>query len=138
MMPAVPKGHNLKQKASPNSPNKLLQATKLNSPEVDNTVGVKYDSGKPDMSLLSSYAILELTKVLDFGAKKYANHNWRKGIAISRLVAAALRHMFAFLAGEDKDPETGLSHVAHAMCCCMFILELYQIKPELDDRFSSM
>jgi hypothetical protein len=99
------------------------------------TEGLKYDTDKPDMSLLSSIAILELTRVLDFGKRKYSSHNWRNGISTSRLLAAMLRHVFSYLCGETYDPETGLSHIAHAMCCCMFILELKVTKPELDDRF---
>lgn len=96
--------------------------------------GVKYDQDKPNMSLLDGYAIEQLTRVLDFGAQKYAAHNWRGGIKKSRLIAAALRHLFAYLRGEDTDPESGLSHVAHAMCCCMFLLGL-EHHPELDDRW---
>jgi hypothetical protein len=96
--------------------------------------GLKYDDDKPRMELLDPYAIEELAKVLTFGANKYAAHNWRKGLAKSRLIAAALRHLFAYLAGQDKDPETGLSHVAHAMCCCMFLLGL-EHRPDLDDRW---
>lgn len=104
--------------------------------EVANSAaGIKFDTDKPDMSLLSTLAITELAKVLSFGKVKYAAHNWRKGITTSRLIAAMLRHIFAYLGGENKDPETGLSHMAHAMCCCMFILELAVIRPELDDRF---
>jgi hypothetical protein len=95
--------------------------------------GVKFDSAKPPMDLLDPVAITELAKVLQFGANKYAAHNWRKGIATSRLIAALLRHTFAYLGGEDKDPETGLSHIAHAMCCCMFILGL-QHRADCDDR----
>lgn len=99
------------------------------------SAGIKYDAGKPDMSLLSSIALTELTKVLDFGAKKYSSHNWRKGITSCRLIAAALRHLFSYLGGETNDPETSLNHVAHAMCCCMFIIELKQTHPQLDDRY---
>lgn len=99
--------------------------------------GVKFDQDKPQMGLLDSYAIEELAKVLGFGATKYAPNNWRKGIQISRLVAAALRHLFAVLKGEDCDPETGLPHAAHAMCCCMFIVWTMKNKPECDDRFGS-
>lgn len=101
---------------------------------LDTKAGLKYDSDKPDMSLLSSVAIEELAKVLSFGKEKYAAHNWRKGISTSRLVGAALRHLFSYLKGESVDPETGLSHVAHAMCCCMFIIELNLTHPKLDDR----
>lgn len=96
--------------------------------------GVKFDGDKPRMDLLDAYAIEQLSQVLTFGASKYASHNWRKGIAKGRLIAAALRHLFAYLRGEDKDPESGLSHVAHAMCCCMFLLGL-EHRDDLDDRW---
>ena len=104
---------------------------------LDSTVGIKYDADKIQTELLSSIAILELSKVLTFGAKKYAAHNWRKGISRTRLLGALLRHTFAYLGGEDKDPETGLSHIAHAMCCCMFILELEVTRKDTDDRFKA-
>lgn len=96
--------------------------------------GLKYDQDKPRMDLLDSYAIEQLALVLGFGAKKYAAHNWRKGLTKTRLIGAALRHLFAYLRGDDTDTETGLSHVAHAMCCCMFLLGLEHRK-ELDDRY---
>jgi hypothetical protein len=96
--------------------------------------GVKFDQDKPRMDLLDARAIEQLALVLSFGAKKYAAHNWRKGWAKSRLIAAALRHIFAYLRGENNDPESGLSHVAHAMCCCMFLLGL-EHRPDLDDRY---
>jgi hypothetical protein len=107
----------------------------IHIPGVGTGVGLKYDSDKPDYSLLSSVAIDELAKVLTFGKVKYSAHNWRKGITASRLLAAALRHVFSYLRGETYDPETGLSHMAHAMCCCMFIIELKITSPEFDDRF---
>lgn len=96
--------------------------------------GVKFDQGKPRMDLLDARAIEQLSLVLTFGAEKYAAHNWRKGLSKSRLLAAALRHLFAYLRGEDSDPESGLSHVAHAMCCCMFLLGL-EHRVDLDDRY---
>lgn len=97
--------------------------------------GMKYDCDKPDMSLLSPVALTELAKVLSFGKAKYAAHNWRGGISTSRLLAATLRHVLAYLGGENKDPETGLSHIAHAMCCCMFIIELAVTSEDCDDRY---
>jgi hypothetical protein len=85
--------------------------------------GQKFDLSKTDLSLISPLALAYLSRVLDFGAKKYAPHNWRKGIDQSRLISAALRHILAYNAGENLDLETGLPHMAHAMCCCMFALE---------------
>ena len=95
---------------------------------------LKHDGEKVRMELLDPYAVEQLAAVLTFGAKKYAPHNWRLGIRKGRLLAALMRHVFAYLRGEDKDPETGLSHIAHAMCCCMFILGL-EHRIDLDDRY---
>lgn len=96
--------------------------------------GIKFDSNKPRMDLLDPYALEELAKVLSFGAVKYEPNNWRKGIAITRLTSSLLRHVFAFMRGESTDPETGLSHIAHAMCNCMFILWTVRNRPAFDDR----
>jgi hypothetical protein len=96
--------------------------------------GVKFDQHKPRLDLLDAHAIEQLAAVLTFGAQKYDAHNWRKGILKSRLIAAALRHIFAYMRGEDNDPESGLSHIAHAMCNLMFLLGS-EHRPELDDRY---
>ena len=84
----------------------------------------KADGGKNRLDLLPFAALEEVGKVLTFGAGKYAPHNWRKCDSQSRYLAAGLRHLFAWGRGEDTDPETGLSHVAHAACCCLFLLGL--------------
>lgn len=101
-------------------------------------VGVKHDDEKPRMALLSTYALTETAKVLNYGAEKYGADNWRAGISARRLISAALRHILAFNDGEDNDPETGLSHLAHAMCMIMFELESHVTHPELDDRYKSV
>ena len=103
--------------------------------EICKKQGHKDDGDKPRLDLIDSYATEELAKVLTFGAKKYPAHNWRKGIAVSRLIAAALLHLFALLRGEDTDPETGLSHASHAQCCCMFLVWTLKKRKDMDDRF---
>lgn len=101
----------------------------------DGAQGRKDDAAKPRMDLLSPAALNGTAEVLRYGAEKYAAHNWRKGIAYSRLVGAALRHLFAFLAGENLDPESGLPHLDHAACCIMFLQETWRTRPDLDDRW---
>jgi len=98
---------------------------------------LKFDSGKLPLHLLSTEAMNQTAAVLAFGAEKYAEHNWRKGFVWSRPLSAAMRHITAFNAGEDKDPESGLSHLAHAACCIMFLLEFEKTRKELDDRYKS-
>lgn len=97
--------------------------------------GLKHDGNKPPVDLLSTDALEQIARVLGFGATKYARHNWRKGIAWSRVVAAAMRHLLAWKDGEDLDEESGLSHLAHAGCCVMFLLEYLKTHPEFDDRY---
>lgn len=97
--------------------------------------GIKHDSDKPRMDLLDSVALDGLAQVLAFGAKKYNAHNWRGGIAYSRIIAALLRHTFAILRGEDNDPESGLPHVDHVGCCWMFLSHMMKTRPDLDDRY---
>jgi hypothetical protein len=88
-------------------------------------VGRKFDSEKPKMYLLPPKATVEVAKVLTFGAAKYDEENWRKlEDAQKRYSGGALRHIFSHLDGELQDPETNLSHLAHAICCLMFKLEL--------------
>ncbi len=64
-------------------------------------------------------------------------HFGRKAIVWSRPLAACLRHVFSYIGGEDKDPETGLSHLAHASCCLMFLLEFETTRLDLDDRYKN-
>lgn len=100
------------------------------------TEGMKYDENKVRMELLPVEAMVGTAKVLTFGAKKYADRNWEKGIKYSRVYGALQRHITAWWAGQDDDPETALSHLHHAGCCIAFLqtfIERGDI-PGLDDR----
>ena len=98
------------------------------------TAGTKNDTEKNRLDLLPTEALEEIAKVLTFGAKKYADYNWTKGFVWSRLLGATLRHLFAFMRGEDKDPESGISHLAHAGCCILFLLYHEKHHTDLDNR----
>lgn len=84
---------------------------------------VKHDSGKPPMSLLPGAALRKIAEVLDFGQQKYSSNNWRKGFKWSRLHDACLRHLTSYQDGERLDPESNLSHLAHAGCMLLFLLQ---------------
>ena len=96
---------------------------------------VKHDTNKIPVELLPSQALEEIAKVLAFGAIKYDSWNWAKGFKWMRLIGAAIRHLYAFQRGEDKDPESGLSHLAHAGCCVLFLLQHEISKLGQDDRY---
>ena len=91
------------------------------------TTGSKHDSGKPLMGAVPPNALLAVAKVLTFGAEKYGRDNWRQvESAETRYLDAALRHINAYQRGEAVDPESGESHLAHAVCSLMFMLELQE------------
>lgn len=91
------------------------------------TSGSKYDSGKPLMGAVPPNALLAVARVLTFGAEKYGRDNWRQvESAETRYLDAALRHINAYQRGEAVDPESGESHLAHAVCSLMFMLELQE------------
>jgi hypothetical protein len=122
---------------TPNYPGDNGPLNKTQLEQIAKTAGtaLKFDQNKLPLNLLSTEAMNQTAAVLAFGAQKYAEHNWRKGFAWSRPLAAAMRHITAFNDGEDCDPESGLSHLAHAACCIMFLLEFEKTHPHLDDRY---
>lgn len=87
--------------------------------------GVKYDMEKPDYSLLPPYALEDVVKVLTLGSQKYSRDNWKLlKNARMRYFAAAMRHLWARFRGEITDPESGIDHGAHAVCCILFMMEM--------------
>jgi len=90
---------------------------------------------KTRFDLIPFEAIGEIADVLEYGAKKYEAHNWARGADWSRYFSALCRHVFAWWAGEDKDPETGFSHLAHAGCCLCFLMQYQRHGWGTDDRF---
>jgi hypothetical protein len=83
--------------------------------------GQKHDEGKLDWTLLPPEALEEVVKVLQHGAVKYGRDNWQRvPDGRRRYIAAAHRHLHAVSLGELTDPESGLPHLAHAVCSLLF------------------
>lgn len=122
----------------------------MTTPEVDPgklVSGYKADEGKPRFELLPPEFLFAVSAVLTFGAKKYADRNWEKGMKWSRPFGALMRHAWAWWGGKgptnksflfgELDPETTLSHLWHAGCCLAFLIA-YEARgmTEWDDRFT--
>lgn len=85
--------------------------------------GVKYDDGKARWELIPFRAMRDVVDVLTYGSRKYADDNWKiVPDARKRYISAAFRHLTDWAGGEKKDSETGKSHLAHAICCLLFLL----------------
>ena len=96
--------------------------------------GNKFDEGKIRWELVPP-EFEEVVKVLTFGATKYGDRNWEKGMSYGRLIGAAFRHIFAWIRGENLDKETGYHHLSHTLCCLLFLLAYERRNMgEWDDR----
>lgn len=96
--------------------------------------GLRYNNGKLRWSLVDFDALEDMVKVLEFGAEKYDDHNWKKGLNTTQVCESLMRHLTAYLRGEDKDPESGLSHIGHIQCNAMFLSYMEKFKKDFDDR----
>lgn len=96
--------------------------------------GRKDDDGKPRLDLLPGDAMLVVGRVLTLGAAIYGARNWELGMSWGRLSGAALRHIFAWMRGEDADPTSGEPHLAHAAASILMLLALTLRAHGRDDR----
>lgn len=91
---------------------------------------------KPERyDLLPYEALDEVARVYGMGAEKYEDWNWAKGYAWSLSLGALQRHVAAFAQGEDADPESGYSHLAHAAFHCLALITFQQHDLGTDDRW---
>ncbi len=97
------------------------------------TEGKKYDAGKYRHSLLPAGVLKEVIAVMEYGAQKYGENNWQQLTdGQRRYYDAAMRHLDAWRAGTPVDAESGLHHLAHAMCSLMFIVWLDENQGETE------
>lgn len=95
--------------------------------EMDNAakeiLGMKFDDDKPRWELLPYEEMEDIVKVLTFGAKKYDDDNWQRVEPFNkRYFGAFMRHLIAWWTGKKKDPQSGMSHLAHAACNLLFLM----------------
>ena len=89
--------------------------------------GLKFDAGKLRYDLVPPLAIKGIAEILTFGARKYAPNSWQTvPNGESRYIAALMRHFEAYRSGEDYDPESGKSHLAHCLCNITFLMWFQQ------------
>ena len=109
--------------------------------------GRKDDGGKVRMELLPPELLFAVATILTFGAQKYADRNWEKGMSWSRVFGALMRHLWAWWGGKgpttnsfllgELDQETGQSHLWHAGCCVAFLIAYEERGVGVDDRHVS-
>lgn len=98
-------------------------------------LALRYNEGKPQLSLVPHSLKAACARVLEYGMRKYERDNWRKGLSWNSVIDSLERHIDAFKEGEDCDPESGLSHIDHMAANVAFLAEYQKTHPELDDRY---
>ena len=92
-------------------------------------------AGKPPLHLIPPAAEILEAVVMGLGARKYGEYNWRTSkVRATVYIAAAKRHLAQWLDGQDDDPESGVSHLAHARACLGVLLDAIATGNVIDDR----
>lgn len=90
---------------------------------------------KPQLNLIPASAQILESVVMALGAEKYGPFNWRESaVRASIYVAAAMRHLLAWADGQNEDPESGVSHLAHVRACMGIVLDAQSLGKLEDDR----
>ena len=105
--------------------------------------GMKYDEGKPNLSLVFggfNKALLDVGYIGTFGARKYTPNGWKDVENLyERYSSALLRHMFAAMSSRVKDiydNETGRLHLAHVAWNALALTE-HMLKSIDYDRYNA-
>lgn len=89
--------------------------------------GAKLDAGKIQAALMTSgfsLALTEVAKVTTFGANKYTPNGWLSvPNGQQRYADAHMRHILSST-HQPNDPDSGISHLAHAAWNILAMLEL--------------
>lgn len=107
----------------------ILNEVRMESKKEDTRYVAKKDKGKLPWDLVPWKQISYLVEVLQMGAEKYGRNTWQNlpsspdgQTPSERYQAALFRHLTAWCSGEKKDPESGLSHLAHVLANVVFML----------------
>ena len=97
--------------------------------------GLRYNTNKPKWSLIPQSALIPMVRAAEYGATKYAPHNWKKGLKISEICESLKRHLDDFMEGKDIDPESDLPHTCGIQWNSMALQWMLDNRPDMDDRW---
>ena len=100
------------------------------SRETFDSGAVRQKLGDVRYDLISPFGLRRLAMTYAEGAKKYDDHNWRKGMPFSSLLNHVLEHITLYLAGEN-----GTDHLAHAAWGLFALMEFEEAVPGMNDLY---
>ncbi len=94
------------------------------------------DFSKPCLSLIPQSSVLAATEAFQDGVKKHGGmYNWRtKDLSTMQYCAKILRHIYAYIDGQDSAEDSKVSHLGHALADLMIMIDAKKYETLLDDR----
>lgn len=101
----------------------------------DNNPKTRVGAMKVPLHLVPASALYHEACAMADGARKYGAFNWREEkVSVSTYIGAALRHIYAYMEGEDCAEDSGAHHLGHARACFGILLDAAQGGTLIDDR----
>lgn len=109
-----------------------MRYRELDEPNPKDLLGVKK---VPTLSVIPSTALVYMGRAMQNGADKYGPFNWRQHPVQSGIyVDACLRHLSAWVDGEEDADDSGVHHLGHAMACLGILLDAQEVGNLIDQR----
>ena len=96
--------------------------------------GLRDDQDKPRYDLIPALPLDELAKQYSFGALRYGDRNWEKGMSWSRVFGSMMRHAWAWWRGEAFDKESKCHHLAAVAWGAFALMEYEWMAKGTDNR----
>ena len=94
-----------------------------------------FGNKKPNLALNPPAALIYMALGFEDGAAKYGPYNWRENdVSAMVYVAAAQRHLAAWLDGEENAEDSSKPHLGHAMACLAILADAVENDNLIDDR----
>jgi hypothetical protein len=97
----------------------------------------RFNEGKPSLSYILQFVkpIEALARIMELGAIKYDDGNWRKGgKPDSEYLNSMMRHLTEWIHGDVYDKDSGCSHLGHAIWNMLALHELNHPDEIMDDE----
>ena len=93
---------------------------------------------KVPLHLVSPISILHEAMAMAEGGMKYGPYNYRiDKVAATVYCAAAMRHIFDWMCGEEMASDSGIHHLGHAKACCGILVDAQATGSLIDDRYKT-
>lgn len=83
------------------------------SEHLTHTSGAQREKLHTRYDLVPIEGIEAYSRVAEYGAKKYASWNWSAGLPRMQIAASLIRHLWAYMRGQDNDDGPGGSGLPH-------------------------